>query len=47
MITGGGLSVNKEKIMQTDQPVDESCLINSKYLLAQKGKKNYYIIKAV
>jgi len=47
MITGGGLSVNKDKIMQSDQVVDESYLINSKYLLAQKGKKNYYIVKAV
>ncbi len=47
MITGGGLSVNKEKITQIEQLVDESFLINAKYLLAQKGKKNYYIIKAV
>ena len=47
MVTGGGLSVNKDKIMQSDQVVDESYLINSKYLLAQKGKKNYYIVKAV
>ena len=47
MVTGGGLSVNKDKIMQSDQVIDESYLINSKYLLAQKGKKNYYIVKAV
>jgi tyrosyl-tRNA synthetase len=47
MVTGGGLSVNKEKITHFDRIVDESFLINSKYLLIQKGKKNYFIIKTI
>jgi tyrosyl-tRNA synthetase len=47
MITGGGLSVNKEKISRTDHIVDATFLINSKYILIQKGKKNYYIVKTI
>lgn len=45
-ITGGGLSINKEKVTQIDATFDESSLLNDKYLLVQKGKKNYFIICA-
>jgi len=45
MIQGGGLSLNKEKITATELPVDRSMLLQDKYLLVQKGKKNYFIIK--
>ena len=45
MIQGGGLSLNKEKIADVNLQVDSNLLINGKYLLAQKGKKNYYIIR--
>jgi tyrosyl-tRNA synthetase len=47
MIIGGGLSINKEKISQTDQIVDSTLLINSNYILVQKGKKNYYLVKII
>jgi tyrosyl-tRNA synthetase len=43
-IQANGLNLNKEKITSADQQVDESSLIGGKYLLAQKGKKNYYLI---
>ncbi|MGL1886449.1 MAG: tyrosine--tRNA ligase [Reichenbachiella sp.] len=43
MIKGGGVSINKNKIESADQGV-EFKLLNNKYLLAQKGKKNYYLI---
>jgi tyrosyl-tRNA synthetase len=43
MIKGGGVSVNKEKIIDPDQKVNFS-LLNDKYLLVQKGKKNYYLV---
>ncbi|RJE72964.1 tyrosyl-tRNA synthetase [Reichenbachiella agariperforans] len=43
MIKGGGVSINKTKVESADQAVDFS-LLNDKYLLAQKGKKNYYLI---
>ena len=44
MIQGGGVSVNKTKLEKPDQSVDFS-LLQDKYLLAQKGKKNYFLIK--
>ncbi len=46
MIVGGGTSINKQKIDNPDSLVDTSHLLNGKYLLAQKGKKNYYLIIA-
>jgi len=46
-IQGGGLSVNKEKVTEADALIDGKQLLNNKYLLVQKGKKNYFIIKAV
>jgi tyrosyl-tRNA synthetase len=45
MLLGGGLSLNKEKITDPDFPVTPQHLINGKYLLVQKGKKNYFIIQ--
>ena len=43
---GGGVSLNKEKLEQFDQIIDSSYLIGEKYILAQKGKKNYFLLKA-
>ena len=45
-IKGGGVSINKEKINNPDLSVGLDSLINDKYLLAQKGKKNYFLIIA-
>lgn len=45
-IQANGLSINKEKIGSTDVTLDDSFLIGGKYLLAQKGKKNYYLLVA-
>lgn len=45
-IQGNGLSINKEKITSPDLIIDSSFLINDKYILAQKGKKNYSLIIA-
>ncbi len=45
-IKGGGLSLNKEKIATDDKIVAKSDLLNDKYLLIQKGKKNYFLIIA-
>jgi len=47
LITGGGLSINKEKITDANSVVDKSWLIDEKYILVQKGKKNYFLIKAI
>ena len=46
MITGGGVFINKEKIADATQLINAQTLINGKYLVAQKGKKNYYLIIA-
>ncbi|WP_243349880.1 tyrosine--tRNA ligase [Parabacteroides sp. FAFU027] len=43
---GGGVSVNKEKLAAFDQVIDESALLNDKYILVQKGKKNYFLLLA-
>lgn len=43
-IQGGGLSINKEKIDSAEQIIDIDVLINNKFLLIQKGKKNYTLI---
>jgi tyrosyl-tRNA synthetase len=44
MVQGGGVSLNKEKLAQFDRPVTADDLIDGKYLLVQKGKKNYYLV---
>ena len=43
MITANALSINKEKV-NLDYKTTKNTLINNKYLLVQKGKKNYYLI---
>ena len=44
MIQGGGVSLDKEKVADPMQQVSEADLIAGKYLLVQRGKKNYYLI---
>lgn len=46
LINGGGLSINKEKINSADIPIDDKFLLNNKYILVQKGRRNYYLITA-
>jgi tyrosyl-tRNA synthetase len=43
-IQGNGLSINKEKVTSADLVIDSTFLIGNKYILAQKGKKNYSLI---
>ncbi len=43
MIQGGGVSINKEKVESHELIINLSHLINKKYLVIQKGKKNYYL----
>jgi len=45
-VEGGGLSINKEKVASLELILTSEFLLNSKYILIQKGKKNYYIIIA-
>ena len=46
MIQGGGVSINRQKIADVTQLYDSNSLIKEKYLVAQKGKKNYYLLIA-
>jgi len=46
LVKGGGLSINKEKVQTIDTNVTSDALLNDKYILGQKGKKNYFILKA-
>lgn len=46
LIQSGGVSVNKEKVTEIDMTVDTSALLDEKYLLVQKGKKNYFLLIA-
>jgi tyrosyl-tRNA synthetase len=45
MIVGGGVSLNKQKVENETLIVTAENLINNKYLLIQKGKKNYFLAK--
>jgi len=47
LVQGGGVSINKEKVDNVDMPVNQGMLLNGKYLLVQKGKKNYYLVKVI
>lgn len=47
MVQGGGVGINKEKVMDAELILNQSNLINGKYLLIQKGKKNYSIVRVV
>jgi tyrosyl-tRNA synthetase len=46
MIQSGGVSINKEKKADHAENITASSLLNNKYLLVQKGKKNYYLLLA-
>jgi tyrosyl-tRNA synthetase len=46
LIAGGGVSLNKEKVESSGATLSENDLIAGKYMLVQKGKKNYYLVVA-
>ena len=46
MTQGGGVSINKEKLTDQNATISTSDLLNGKYILAQRGKKNYYLLIA-
>jgi tyrosyl-tRNA synthetase len=47
MVQGGGVSINREKIVAQDVLVNVQHLLYDKYILVQKGKKQYFLVKAV
>lgn len=46
LVQGGGVSLNKEKLNAFDQVITTADLLDEKYLLVQRGKKNYYLVIA-
>jgi tyrosyl-tRNA synthetase len=47
MIQNGGISINRKKVESTEFKIENSLLLHNKYLLLQKGRKNYYLINVV
>jgi tyrosyl-tRNA synthetase len=47
MVQGGGVSLNKQRVDDPDLFVGKDLLLSNKYLLIQKGKKNYFLIRIV
>jgi tyrosyl-tRNA synthetase len=43
-VQGGAVSINRKKVEVIDMKIDNNFLLHNKYLLVQKGKKNYYLI---
>ena len=46
MIQANGFSMNKEKLTDSQTPITTAALLNDKYIVFQKGKKNYYMVVA-
>lgn len=44
LVQGGGVSINRKKIDNVQFVIENSLLLHNKYLLVQKGKKNYYLV---
>jgi len=47
MIQNGGVSINRDKVTDISMILDESFLLQSQYILVQKGKRNYYLVRSV
>lgn len=46
LVQSGGISINKDKLADAETVIDCSSLLNEKYMLVQRGKKNYYLLLA-
>ncbi len=47
MVQNGGVSINRKKVSDLQFSISGSLLLHNKYLLVQKGKKNYYLVKVM
>ena len=47
MVQGGGVSVNKEKVADPYMEMTTDMLLNDRYILVQRGKKNYFLLRTV
>ncbi|MDP4263026.1 MAG: tyrosine--tRNA ligase [Bacteroidota bacterium] len=46
-VQGGGVSINRKKVENEKLKVDSSLLLHGQYILVQKGKKNYFLVKTI
>ena len=46
-VQGGGVSINRKKVESEKLKIESSLLLHDQYILVQKGKKNYYLVKAI
>ena len=46
LVEGGGISINRKKAEGVKMTIDSGLLLHGKYILVQKGKKNYYLVQA-
>ena len=46
-VQGGGISINRNKITDITLKIENSLLLHQQYILVQKGKKNYYLVKVI
>jgi tyrosyl-tRNA synthetase len=44
MIQGGGVAINKQKVETIELTINDDLLLSNKYILVQKGRRNYYIL---
>jgi tyrosyl-tRNA synthetase len=44
MLQGGGIFINKEKVSDPDRTLTTAALLSNRYIVVQKGKKNYYLV---
>lgn len=47
MVQGGGVSINRKKVETIDLKVESSLLLHDKYILVQKGRRNYYLVSVL
>lgn len=45
MVSGGGVRINRKKVISADMIIEENMLLHEKFLLVQKGKKNHFLVE--
>lgn len=45
MVQGGGVSINRKKVESIEMKIDNALLLHHKYILVQKGKRNYFLVE--
>ncbi len=46
LVQGGGISINRKKVESIEMKIENGLLLHQRYILVQRGKKNYYLVAA-